>query len=145
MRVIIRPVIDRQREIDLTHRLIAAIAEELWRRYGGNEQLNWLEAEMHLHQIMGAARVEAGATAALHAEPPVTTALAGVPAVEAEPAAADTRRARCSTRSRARTWPDHAPHGLVTARWRSAREEKQDDRPLGTGRGGRAGKPCSGA
>ncbi|TVQ62776.1 MAG: hypothetical protein EA379_05030 [Phycisphaerales bacterium] len=38
-------------EIDVTHRLVAAIAEELWRACGGNDELNWLEAEQHLMAI----------------------------------------------------------------------------------------------
>lgn len=97
MKIIIRPVADRQREIDLTQRLIAAIAEELWRRYGGNEQLNWLEAELHLKQIIGAARVDASVTEVLVAEPPVTTAFAEVPAVVAGRGVVEPRRARRST------------------------------------------------
>lgn len=76
MRIIICPVVDRQREIDLTQRLIAAIAEELWRLYGGNEQLNWLEAEMHLKRIVGEERADAGVTEVLLVEPPVTGAVA---------------------------------------------------------------------
>lgn len=68
MRIAIRPVADPQREIDLTNRLVSAIAEELWRLYGGNEHLNWLEAERHLERIVSGARREA-------AEPaPVRTA-----------------------------------------------------------------------
>jgi hypothetical protein len=59
MRILVRPVIDPQREIDMTHRLIAAIAEELWRLYRGNEQLNWLEAELHLQRIVGGVRTQA--------------------------------------------------------------------------------------
>lgn len=80
MRIVIRPVVDRQREIDLTQRLIAAIAEELWRLYGGNEQLNWLEAEMHLKRVVGEARAEADVSDALLVEP-VTGAVAEVPPV----------------------------------------------------------------
>jgi len=59
MRLVIRPVMDPQREIDLTHRLTAAIAEELWRLFGGNEQLNWVEAEMHLQRLVAEVRLEA--------------------------------------------------------------------------------------
>jgi len=74
MRIIIRPIMDRQREIDLTQRLIAAIAEELWRLYGGNEQLNWLEAEMHLQRIVGETRAEARETRVRFAPPPILKA-----------------------------------------------------------------------
>ena len=56
MRLVIRPVQDPQREIDLAHRLTAAIAEELWSRYGGNEQLNWVEAELHLRGLVESVR-----------------------------------------------------------------------------------------
>jgi hypothetical protein len=59
MRIIIRPVMDPQQEVDLTRKLVSAIAEELWRLYGGNEQLNWLEAERHLEEIVADARAEA--------------------------------------------------------------------------------------
>ncbi len=54
MRLVIRPILDPDREIDLTHRLTAVIAEELWRQFGGNERLNWLEAELHLSAIVSA-------------------------------------------------------------------------------------------
>ncbi len=62
MRITIRPILDPRREVDLTHRLTAAIAEELWMLYGGNSQLNWLEAERHLARI--ATPGEAGGAAA---------------------------------------------------------------------------------
>jgi hypothetical protein len=69
MRIIVRPLSDPQREIDLTDRLVAAIAEELWRLYGGNDRLNWLEAERHLAAIVGQARADAPETAVLVAPP----------------------------------------------------------------------------
>lgn len=53
MRIVIRPTADGDREIDITERLVAAIAEELWRHLGGNSQLNWLEAERHLARLTG--------------------------------------------------------------------------------------------
>jgi hypothetical protein len=56
MKIIIRPIVNPQREVDLTRQLVSAIAEELWRLYGGNEQLNWLEAERHLEGIVAEAR-----------------------------------------------------------------------------------------
>lgn len=59
MRIIVRPAVDPQKELDLTHRLVSAIAEELWRLHAGNEQLNWLEAERHLEAIVSGARAEA--------------------------------------------------------------------------------------
>lgn len=62
MKLVIRPIQDRQRELDVTHRLVSAIADELWKLYGGNDQLNWLEAELHLQRIVGRARAEARET-----------------------------------------------------------------------------------
>ncbi len=52
MRLTIRPLAEPRRELDLTHRLVAVIAEELWKRYGGNDTLNWLEAERHLQRLL---------------------------------------------------------------------------------------------
>lgn len=52
MRVVVHPMLEPERQIDLTERLIAAIAEELWRTHGGNDQLNWIEAEAHLRRIV---------------------------------------------------------------------------------------------
>jgi hypothetical protein len=52
MRIIVHPIQEPGSEIDVTHRLIAAIAEELWRLHGGNEQLNWVEAESHLFNLV---------------------------------------------------------------------------------------------
>lgn len=82
MRIMIRPAIDQQREIDLTQRLIAAIAEELWQRYGGNEQLNWLEAEAHLKRLVGQVQVEAGVNVA---DQSVTGMGADEPTIALEP------------------------------------------------------------
>jgi hypothetical protein len=50
---------DPRREIDVTQHLVAAIAEEIWRACGGNDDLNWLEAEALLQQIVGNASVTA--------------------------------------------------------------------------------------
>jgi hypothetical protein len=52
MKIIIHPLAEPQRELDVTHRLVSAIAEELWRTCGGNTVLNWLEAEQHVEQLM---------------------------------------------------------------------------------------------
>lgn len=66
MKIIVRPILDPQREIGLTHRrLVSAIAEELWRLFGGNDTLNWIEAEWHLQRIIAQARAEARETAAV--------------------------------------------------------------------------------
>ena len=94
MRIVISPVVDPQREIDLTQRLVAAIAEELWRHYGGNEELNWLEAEMHLQGIVGEAKAEARETVIVAARPPIAAAETKVPTTVA---VADPRRLRRAT------------------------------------------------
>lgn len=59
MKITVRPSAAPDEEIDLTGRLVAAIAEELWKLHGGNDRLNWLEAEMHLQRIIGQVREEA--------------------------------------------------------------------------------------
>jgi hypothetical protein len=62
MKLVIRPIQDQHRELDVTHRLVSAIAQELWRLYGGNDELNWLEAELHLGRMVGEAHAEASET-----------------------------------------------------------------------------------
>lgn len=56
MRIRIRPVAEPRREIDVTRALVGAIAHELWRLYGGNSEVNWLEAERHLTMIAAVQR-----------------------------------------------------------------------------------------
>lgn len=80
MRITVRPVADPKREIDLTSHLVSAIAAELWRLYGGNDQLNWLEAESHLRRIVGEAQANASATAASVIEASIASAVAEGPA-----------------------------------------------------------------
>jgi hypothetical protein len=63
MKIFVRPILDPKREIDLTHRLVSAIAEELWQLFGGNETLNWIEAEWHLQRIIAQARTAGRQTA----------------------------------------------------------------------------------
>lgn len=59
MRFIIHPTAEPDHEVDITNRLIGAIAKELWLRYGGNETINWIEAERHLQAIVEEARNQA--------------------------------------------------------------------------------------
>lgn len=47
---------DRARESDVTHRLVQAIALELWRLYGRNGTLNWPGVDRHLSHIVNQAR-----------------------------------------------------------------------------------------
>lgn len=56
MRIVIRPFGNPRREIEVTHRLTAAIAEALWAERGGNDVLNWLEAERHLARLLASGR-----------------------------------------------------------------------------------------
>ncbi|MCC6678306.1 MAG: DUF2934 domain-containing protein [Phycisphaerales bacterium] len=58
MRIVIRPFAEPEVEIDVTHRMIAAIAEALWVERGGNDVVNWLEAERHLARLLGRGLVE---------------------------------------------------------------------------------------
>jgi hypothetical protein len=69
MRIVVHPILEPERELDVTRRLIAAIAEELWLACGGNSELNWLEAELHLQQIAGRSARSAKAPAAAAAWP----------------------------------------------------------------------------
>lgn len=52
MRLTIRPAMDPEREIDLTHAVVAAIAQQIHVHCGGNEVLNWLEAERFLARVV---------------------------------------------------------------------------------------------
>lgn len=59
MRIVIHPVADPGSELDLTNRLVEAIAQELWRVYGDDEDVNRLEAERQLEEIVREPRREA--------------------------------------------------------------------------------------
>jgi hypothetical protein len=39
--------------IDVTSALTRAVAEELWKLHGGNDVMNWLEAERLLGEALG--------------------------------------------------------------------------------------------
>ncbi|HMN41264.1 MAG TPA: hypothetical protein PKE29_10490 [Phycisphaerales bacterium] len=80
MKLLIRTIQEPEREHDVTRRLVAAIAEELWRLYGGNDQLNWLEAELHLQRIVGQARADARETRVILVDRPGAS---GAPAADA--------------------------------------------------------------
>jgi hypothetical protein len=55
-RRIIRFHAPERREEDLAKPLVAAIAHELWKLHGGNDVLNWLEAEILLQNALAADR-----------------------------------------------------------------------------------------
>jgi hypothetical protein len=50
-RVLVRPF-GFDEPLDVTDTLVAAIARELWQQRGGNDLVNWLEAEMLLHEAL---------------------------------------------------------------------------------------------
>ena len=52
MRIAIKPSAAPDREIDVTHALVRAVAEELWRNCGGNDVLNWMEAEQFVRSLV---------------------------------------------------------------------------------------------
>lgn len=56
MRVIIKPSLTPNLHIDITNALVSTIASELARAQGGNDVLNWLEAERVLQDLVGNAR-----------------------------------------------------------------------------------------
>ena len=118
MRIIVRPIVDAQREIDLTRRLVAAIAEELWRLYGGNEHLNWLEAELHLQSIVGEAKAAARDTSIATVGPAVDADFAEEPVVQVRPAGVAMHRLNRGRSQR----PD-----------RVARAPRRADRPVACG------------
>ena len=69
MRIVIRPSASPERELDVTPAIIAAVAHALWAQGGGNDVLNWLEAERHVARLIpGATLPRAGRHAGL-AEP----------------------------------------------------------------------------
>jgi len=51
MKIVIHPILDPTREIDVTTRVVAAVAQELSQAYGGSEAVNWLEAEQHVQSL----------------------------------------------------------------------------------------------
>lgn len=51
-RVVVSPLSNPTDAIDVTDALIRAIAQQLWQHEGGNDTLNWLEAELILHHIV---------------------------------------------------------------------------------------------
>jgi hypothetical protein len=113
VKIIVRPILDPQREIDLTHRLVAAIAEELWRLCGGNDKLNWIEAEWHLQRIVGQSIDEAREAQMVAPSRPsrVITLRTQLPRREREAAGQSQHRrpqnvARQTTEARARRWDE---------------------------------------
>lgn len=44
-RLVLHPTLGPPEGVDLTEAIIGAVAAELWKRFGGNDVVNWLEAE----------------------------------------------------------------------------------------------------
>src|SRR5438874_1215763 len=63
MRLTVRTTSAPDRPIDVTHAVTAAIAHELWVRAGGNEVLNWVEAERLVASLAAAATPRRGSAA----------------------------------------------------------------------------------
>ncbi len=51
MRVTIRPSAHPDQEIDITNALVGAVAAEIWKHCGGNDVLNWMEAERFVQAL----------------------------------------------------------------------------------------------
>jgi hypothetical protein len=54
-RVVVRPMLGPAVGLDVTTAITRAVAEELWRLHGGNDVMNWLEAERLLAEALNAA------------------------------------------------------------------------------------------
>ncbi len=61
MRAIIKPSLAPHLHLDVTHALTATIAGEIARAVGGNDVVNWLEAERILQGLLSGGSVESGA------------------------------------------------------------------------------------
>jgi hypothetical protein len=57
IRVVVTPTLDST-ALDVTESLVGAIAAQLWKRFGGNDVVNWLEAERLLQQALNMLRSE---------------------------------------------------------------------------------------
>lgn len=71
----IRPAAAPTKVVDLTQALTGAVAHELWKAAGGNEVVNWMEAERFVKAL-----------ARVWAEAPTAAAATPIPAVVPTPA-----------------------------------------------------------
>jgi hypothetical protein len=53
MRMPVRPLVSDGRAIDVRDAVVAAVAREITRHFGGNPVLNVLEAEAHVERLLG--------------------------------------------------------------------------------------------
>jgi len=51
-RLVFRPLTEPERAIDMTERFVAALAYGLWERLGGQDAVNWLEAEILVRNLI---------------------------------------------------------------------------------------------
>lgn len=107
MRLIIRPMFGPSAGIDITHRVVTLIAQELWRLHGGNDVVNWLEAERLLDQAIlhAALHHQAADENSSHQVPTSTSSDDGDSALLDESAL---QEARCRTSS------PHSPAAYAT-------------------------------
>jgi hypothetical protein len=52
MRIVIRPSMAADRDLDITKAVVSAVAAELWKNFGGNDVLNWMEAERQVALLL---------------------------------------------------------------------------------------------
>src|SRR5262245_54199637 len=52
-RIVLRPMLGPRQGLDVTEAVTRAIAQELWNMHGGNDVMNWLEAERLLNEFLG--------------------------------------------------------------------------------------------
>lgn len=52
MRVTIKPSAHPSQEIDVTSALVSAVAAEIWKHCGGNDVVNWMEAERFIQTLV---------------------------------------------------------------------------------------------
>lgn len=52
LRIVVRPYAGPRGGVDVTDTVVGAIAERLWNMFGGNDVLNWLEAERLLQDAL---------------------------------------------------------------------------------------------
>jgi hypothetical protein len=91
MPVTISPSNAPDRELDITGALVAAVAAELWRNFGGNDVLNWMEAERFVQSLMVKAPPPVPPSAAIESRPRHRTARPPEPARFAGRRSADDR------------------------------------------------------
>lgn len=52
LRIVLQPMLGPREGLDVTEALTRAVATELWKLHGGNDVMNWLEAERLLGEVL---------------------------------------------------------------------------------------------